>query len=273
MVIVIMIMIMVTIMTKMMLLVYSHVSHPVGAEAWGCQLSWLPVYVYMHYFLSPVMRIAEDEIDLYDFMIIFMMQLAKRSWKSRELFYLPFQEDIHLLRYGLENNGDADNNEVNVQLYNDYDEFEARCDDDDEVEVWCDGDDEVELGAMVMMRLGAMVMAKVKRRQMSERGRICQTPLSSTNYSSLTRHASSSSSSPEWLPSSSFIIIFKNPFPFNVNPICPIHPIYHISSILQNLWHSSILLIQFKTSNFYNTSIWLIIGPESNHWQCFSLTP
>ena len=31
--------IMVTIMTKMMLLVYSHVSHPVGAEAWGCQLS------------------------------------------------------------------------------------------------------------------------------------------------------------------------------------------------------------------------------------------
>ena len=84
-----------------------------------------------------------------------------------------------------------------MQLYNDYDEFEARCDDDDEVEVWCDGDDEVELGAMVMMRLGAMVMAKVKRRQMSERGRICQTPLSSTNYSSLTRHASSSSSSPE----------------------------------------------------------------------------
>ena len=54
------------------------------------------------------------------------------------------------------------------------------------------------LGAMTMMRLrlGAMVMAKVKRRQMSERGRICQTPLSSTNYSSLTRHASSSSSSP-----------------------------------------------------------------------------
>ena len=39
MVIVIMIMIMVTIMTKMMLLVYSHVSHPVGAEAVGCQLS------------------------------------------------------------------------------------------------------------------------------------------------------------------------------------------------------------------------------------------
>ena len=34
-----MIMIMVTIMTKMMLLVYSHVSHPVGAEAGGCQLS------------------------------------------------------------------------------------------------------------------------------------------------------------------------------------------------------------------------------------------
>ena len=32
-------MIMVAIMTKMMLLVYSHVSHPVGAEAGGCQLS------------------------------------------------------------------------------------------------------------------------------------------------------------------------------------------------------------------------------------------
>ena len=29
----------------MMMMVYIHVSHPVGAEAVGCQLSWLPVYV------------------------------------------------------------------------------------------------------------------------------------------------------------------------------------------------------------------------------------
>ena len=132
-----MIMIMETIMTKMMLLVYSHVSHPVGAEAWGCQLSWLPVYVYMHYFLSPVMRIAED--DLCGVMIIFMMVLANRRWKSRELLCLPFQEDIHLVDYGLENNGDAGNDEVDMQ-------FDDDC------------DDEAELGAMTMMRLmfGAM---------------------------------------------------------------------------------------------------------------------
>ena len=60
------------------------------------------------------------------------MQLAKRSWKCRELLYLPFQEDIHLLEYGLDNNGDAGHNEVDVQFDDD--------DDDDKVEVGCDGD-------------------------------------------------------------------------------------------------------------------------------------
>ena len=45
------------------------------------------------------------------------------------MLYLPYQEDKHLVECGLENNGDAGNNEVNVQLY-----------DDDEVEVGCDGD-------------------------------------------------------------------------------------------------------------------------------------
>ena len=83
-----------------------------------------------------------------------------------------------------------DDDEEEVEIWCDvYDEVEVGCDADDEVEIRCDGDDEV--------KLGAMVMAKVKRRQMSERGRRCQTPLSSTNYSSLTRHASSSSSSPK----------------------------------------------------------------------------
>ena len=139
--------------------------------------------------------IAEE--DHCDMMMIFMMVLANRRWKSGELLYLPFQEDIHLLEYGLENNGDAYNNGVDVQLY-----------DEVEVELGAMTMMRLRFGAMVMMRLrlGAMVMAKVKRRQMSERGRICQTPLSSTNYSSLTRHASSSSSSPRWLPSSSSIL-------------------------------------------------------------------